>query len=132
MAQKPIFELLNSINYSKQDLLGEGICEEKEYQPFVINRFLSAQMDTVIYANEMNTRPFLTKKMQYDFLRNIIRSRKRYSKWLKKNDEDTEHIENVKNFYQCSTKIARKYIQLLNEEQLDMIAQKTNKGGKTK
>jgi len=127
----PLFEILNSINHNKRDLIAECTYEEKDYNPYIINRFLSGEMDTVIYANEMNIRPFLDKKLQYDFLRGVIRPRKRYVKWLKATPE--EHIEAVKAYYNCSSKEARHYLSMniLTPEQLETIYQATSKGGKT-
>jgi hypothetical protein len=126
--QSPLFEILNSINHNKRDLISECVYQEKDYNPYVINRFLSGQMDSVIYANEMNIRPFLPKKLQYDFLRNAIRSRKRYSKWLK--PELDENLSVICEYYNCSMRDARRYSELLNEEQIRIIHEKTSKGGK--
>ena len=48
---------------------------EKDYNSFMVNRGLSYYNDTVIYANEMNIHNQIDSRMQYDFLRNIIRKR---------------------------------------------------------
>jgi len=124
----PLFELLNSINHTKQDLIENQIYTDKDYNSFVINKFLSGDIDTIIYANEMNIRPFLPKKMQYDFLRSTIRKRKRFVKWLK--PQENNDIEVISQYYNCSLKRARDYYTLLSREQLDIIYDKTEKGGK--
>jgi hypothetical protein len=124
----PLFELLNSINHTKQDLIENQIYTDKDYNSFVINKFLSGDIDTIIYANEMNIRPFLPKKMQYDFLRSTIRKRKRFVKWLK--PQENNDIEVISRYYNCSLKRARDYYTLLSREQLDIIYDKTEKGGK--
>ena len=47
------FEYVNSINYTKKDIMIDDIAE-KAYNPFMINRSLSYFNDTVAMANEMN------------------------------------------------------------------------------
>ena len=58
---------LNSINMSKENLIDEDPELEKEYAPYIINKCLAGQLDSVLYANEMNMHHHLDKKMQYDF-----------------------------------------------------------------
>ncbi|MBV32909.1 MAG: DNA polymerase, partial [Porticoccaceae bacterium] len=82
MSKKSPFDFLNSINYSKQNLIKEPQ-DEKEYVPFIVNRGLGYFQDTIMLANEMNVNCHIDNKMQYDFLKNTVRKRKRFSKWLK-------------------------------------------------
>ena len=67
---------LNSINQTKKHLIDEDPSIEKEYPPYIINRCFSGHLDTVMFANEMNKYNFLPKKLQYDFLINIVRKRR--------------------------------------------------------
>ena len=101
--------------------------DEKAYVPFVVNRALSYHMDTVLLANEMNKLPNTDKKLQYDFLINIVRSRKRpYQKWTKYIAPDD--IEVVKEYYGYSNEKATAALQLLSPDQLEKI--KKIKGGR--
>ena len=53
-----LFDFINAINYNKnKDLYKEDPLADKEYKPFVINKFLSQQLDCVFFVNEMNIRP---------------------------------------------------------------------------
>jgi hypothetical protein len=72
-------EWLNSINQTKTHLIDEDPSLEKEYPPYIINRCLSGHIDCVMFVNEMNQYHFLPKKMQYDFLLNSLRKKKRFS-----------------------------------------------------
>ena len=83
------FDYVNDINHGKKNIMVDDIAE-KEYAPFIINRALSFFSDTVLFANEMNMRPNLSKKLQYDFFLNSLRKRKRYSPWIRK-----EQLENL-------------------------------------
>ena len=60
-------DYLYSINQSKKNILDDDIDAERGYPPYIINRCLSSFTDTVLYSNEMNKNPHLSKKMQYDF-----------------------------------------------------------------
>ena len=57
------FDYVNQILYGKKDLIVDELTE-KDYIPFLINRSLSYHKDCIIYANEMNRRHFLDKKLQ--------------------------------------------------------------------
>ena len=72
---------LNSINYTKKNLIDEDPSIEKDYPPYIINRCMSGHLDAIMFANEMNIYNFLPKKMQYDFFINILRVKKRFSPW---------------------------------------------------
>ena len=85
--------------------------------------------DTVIAANEMNARPHIDNKMQYDFLKDIIRPAKRYNKWIK---SEEENIEAIQQFFGYSFMKAKEALNLLNETQIDLIKLHltSSKGGK--
>ena len=125
----PLKDYLNTINLTKKNLMEDEdpLCE-KNYPPFVINKCMSQHLDTVMYANEMNQYPNLDKKLQYDFFINTVRSRKRFSPWGKK--EKVKDIELVKEFYGYSTEKAMQALRILTENQLIVIKDKLNKGGK--
>ena len=121
-------EYLNAINYTKKNLLDtDDESVEKEYTPFVINRCLSYFVDTILYANEMNQRNQLSKKMQFDYLLNSIRKNKRYSKWLKRESE--KNLDIVKEFYGYSDTKAREILDIITEDDLLWMRQKLDTGG---
>ena len=125
----PLKDYLNTINQTKKNLMeGDDPAWEKNYPPFIINKCMSQHMDTVMYANEMNQYPNLDKKLQYDFFINTVRSRKRFSPWGKK--EKVKDIELVKEFYGYSTEKAMQALRILTDNQLEIIKDKLNKGGK--
>jgi hypothetical protein len=118
---------LNSINQSKINLIDENPSLEREYPPYIINRCLSGHIDTVMYSNELNKAPSLSRKLQYDFLINIVRKRKRFSPWIKK--EKIEDLECIKKYYGYSTEKAKQALTILSKEQLKFIKQKFETGG---
>ena len=126
MALSP-FDYLNSINDTKKDIMIDDL-DEKAYASFIINRSLSYFPDTVCIANEMNRYHHLDNKLKYSFLINIIRKRKRFSKWIKP-DLDSD-IEVVKEYYGYSNEKARQVHSLLSSEQIEELRKKVNKGGR--
>ena len=118
---------LNSINYTKENLIDEDSSVETEYPPYVINRCLSGHLDCIMSVNEMNQFHFLPKKLQYDFFLNILRTRKRYSPWLRK--EEIKDLDLVKRYYGYSNEKAKQALRILTKEQLNFIKSKFETGG---
>jgi len=101
---------------------------EKNYPSYIINKCMSQHMDTIMIANEMNQYQHLDKKLQYDFFINIVRPRKRFSPWGKK--QKVDDLELVKQYYGYSNEKAKQALRILTPTQLDVIRTKLNKGGK--
>ena len=123
------FEYLNAINMTKKDVMVDDIAE-KEYNSFMINRGLSYFSDTVLYANEMNKNHHIDGRLQFDFFINIIRKKKRFSKWFKYTDD--ESIRVIKEYYGYSNEKAKSVLLLLNKNQIEDLKQRIYKGGRTK
>jgi hypothetical protein len=123
------FDYLKSINITKDDIMVDDI-SEKSYSSYMVNRGLSYFNDTVAIANEMNFRHTTPARMQYDFIRQMVRKRKRFSEWYK--SEKIEDLEAVKEYYGYSNQRAREVLGLLSKENLKYIHNKIQKGGKTK
>jgi hypothetical protein len=119
---------LNSINQTKKNLIDEDPSLEKEYSPYIINRIFSGHLDAIMFSNEMNQYHFLPKKMQYDFLLNTLRSKKRFSPWLRK--EEIKDIDCIKRYYGYSNEKAKQTLKILNKEQIDFIKSKFEIGGR--
>jgi hypothetical protein len=121
------FDYVNQILQGKKQLIVDDLTE-KEYVPFLTNRSLSQHKDCVIFANEMNQRHHLDKKMQNDFLLNTVRSMKRpFAKWAKSEKDDD--IACVKMVYGLSDSKARDALRLLTKEQIQQLKKETLTGG---
>ena len=119
---------LNSINQTKKNLIDEDPLLEKEYSPYIINRIYSGHLDAIMFSNEMNQYHFLPKKMQYDFFLNTLRSKKRFSPWLRK--DEIKDLDLVKRYYDYSNEKAKQALRILSKEQLNFIRSKFEIGGK--
>ena len=121
-------DYLNSINFTKKDLMKSDDKDwVKKYPAFIINKILSGFQDTIMLVNEVNRNHFLDKDMQYWFLLNSIRSKKRFSPFLRANK--LKDIEVVKEFYGYSNEKAKSALDILTKDQLKLIKQKLYKGG---
>ena len=103
---------------------------EKGYNPFIINRNFSFFIDTVLYANEMNKHHHLDNRLQFDFFINIIKKKKRFSKWMK--PQDIENLELIKTYYGYSNDKAKSILSLLDNKQIEELKQRINQGGKSR
>jgi hypothetical protein len=119
---------LNSINFTKENLTEENPDLIKEYAPFIINKCLSGQIDTILFANEMNMNHQLDKDMQYSFYLNSLRKRKRFSPWLRK--DKVIDLECVKQYYGYSNEKASQALKILTKEQINFIKKRLDIGGK--
>ena len=119
---------LNSINQTKKNLIDEDPSLEKEYNPYIVNRIYSGHLDSVMFANEMNRYSFLPKKIQYDFYLNSLRSKKRFSPWLRK--DKIKDLDYVKRYYGYSNEKAQQSLKILTTEQLNFIKSKFETGGR--
>lgn len=121
------FDYLNEINHGKKDIIVDE-ASEKGYVPFMTNRSLSYFPDTVAAANVMNRYHTVDSKLQFHFLLNIVRKRKRFSKWNKPGLADD--VEAVKQYYGYSNEKARNALSLLTDDQLQQIKIRISKGGR--
>ena len=123
------FDFLNAINVTKQDLIKDDPQSEKEYVPFMVNRGLSYFHDTIMYANEMNKYASVPKKWQFDFYRNSIPKKKRFSKWHKK-DQNSDDLNLVMNAYNYSSEKAAAALEILTDEQIKNLRDSYSRGGR--
>ena len=123
-----IFDFLNAINYKKNNIIRDDPQAVNEYEPYRINKFLSQNVDSILYVNEMNSRPHCDVELQFDYFINSLRERKRKAhKWLV--SESFNDIEVVKEYYGYSDAKAKVALSLLNDDELVYIKQRLDKGG---
>jgi hypothetical protein len=112
------FDIINSITATKKPLINSE--NDKEYVPYIVNMGLSYFIDTVAHADAMNRMHWLPNVMQHDYLMGSIKSKKRWSKWVKKTN--SEAIDQIAEYYKCSRARAIEYDRILTPEQKQVIA----------
>ena len=123
------FDYLNSINMTKKNLMVDEQ-SEKDYVPFIVNRGLGYFQDTVLLANEMNVNCHIDSKLQYDFLKGTVSKRKRFSKWLKA--EEDEKLDIICEYFGYNRNIAKSIVDLFDISTLEDIKKRLDKGGRSK
>jgi hypothetical protein len=122
-----VWDMVNSVSDSKKNLLEEDVENIKIYEPYLVNKSLSYHNDALMYANEMNKNFFIDKDMQYNFYINILRKRKRFSSWIKK--EKVDDLECIKSYYNYSNEKALQALKILSEVQINFIKKQLDTGG---
>ena len=122
-------DYINAINYTKEPLLDtEDEQWVKKYPPYIVNKCIAPFPDSVMLVNEINQLHHLDKKLQFDFLINSLRPRKRYAPWMKA--KKLKSLEYVKEFYGYNNEKAKAALDILNDKQISAIKEKLNKGGR--
>jgi hypothetical protein len=122
------FEYVRSYSDKQGDLMLTEK-DEEDYTPFTINTIMSLMPDTIFFANEINRMWRLDNKLQHDFYYCGIPKGKRSYKWQKK-EIDHDDILLVSEFFTINKTKASKYLEILSVDQLKIIREKMDKGGR--
>jgi len=76
----------------------------------------------------MNIYNGLDNKLQFHFLLNSIRSRKRFAPWLK--TSKIKNLETIKKYFGYSDQRAKEVLNVLKDEDISYMETKLEKGGK--
>ena len=121
-------DYLPAINHTKKNLMNsDDPMWEKKCPAFMVNKILSGFSDTIMLTNEMNRNHFLDRDMQFQFLLNSIRSKKRFTPYVRRSK--IKDIECVKEYYGYSNDKAKSALDILTKEQLKLIKERLYKGG---
>lgn len=111
------FDIVSSVSHTKKRVIDAD--NEREYSSFMVNRALSYYPDTILQAQEMNVNHHLDGLLQYDYLLNSLRQKKRFSKWFKR--EKSESIDSIMRYYNCSYRKALEISRTLSANQISEI-----------
>ena len=121
-------EYLKAINQTKEPLMDTADeMWEKKYPAFVVNRCVYPFPDTILLVNEMNIYNGLDNKLQFHFLLNSTRSRKRFTPWLK--TSKIKNLETIKEYFGYSDQRAKEVLNVLTDEDISYMKTKLDKGG---
>ena len=122
-------DYLNAINHEKKNLMDtDDEMWERKYPAFIVNKCIAPFPDTIHLVSEMNLHNHLDKKLQFDFLLNSIRTRKRFTPWMKASKQ--KNLEYVKEYYGYNNEKARSALKILSDEQIKAIKDSLDKGGR--
>ena len=122
-------EYLKAINQTKEPLMDTADeMWEKKYPAFIVNRCVYPFSDTILLVNEMNIYNGLDNKLQFHFLLNSTRARKRFTPWLK--SSKINNLETIKEYFGYSDQRAKEVLDVLTDEDISYMETKLDKGGK--
>jgi len=114
------FNVINDINAGKEPKNPE------KFSPWLTNRFFSMFPDTLFFAQMMNMNFNLDEKYQLEFLINTVRPSKRWQKWLKREQESSNH-ELIQNWYGYGDQKTKEALKVLTKEQIEELKKKNKK-----
>ena len=121
-------DYLNAINFTKKNLMdSDDLLWQKKYPAFIVNKILSGFQDCIMLINEMNRNHFVDKDMQFQFLLNSIRSKKRYSPFLR--SSKLKDLDVIKEYYGYNNDKAKTALDILTKDEVKLIKEKLFKGG---
>ena len=121
-------EYLNAINFTKKNLMdSDDLLWQKKYPAFIVIKILSGFQDCIMLVNEMNRNHFVDKDMQFQFLLNSIRSKKRYSPFLR--SSKLKDLDVIKEYYGYNNDKAKTALDILTKDEVKLIKEKLFKGG---
>lgn len=124
-----IFDWLHSVNVSKTYLMQDNHPDlVKQYDPFMFNRWLAQNIDTVGIADILNGMHHLPRDIQYRYALAGISRKKRYAKWAKKSETNPD-VMTLAKFYKVNVAVAELYIKLMTPEQLEETLERASGGG---
>lgn len=125
MSDNKLFDFINDVSHLKRDILSDD--NEKEYSTYMVNRFLSMNITTIMYANEMNINYHLPKRLQYDYYLHSLKKQKRYFKYIKHKRQDD--IDVIKEYHSCSEIRAKEMLPIFTDDDLKYMRSRVDKGG---
>ena len=133
---KTIFGHLSGITDKKVLWSSLSEADQKSFSPYLINRWLSMNMDFIEIVNELQkyTIGQVSARETYKLYFDLLPKQKQFNKYIKgKKSEkyNSSLIEIIANHLQSSEKEAMEYIELCDELRLNTIKEILKKYGKT-
>lgn len=123
-----IFDYLNAITETKENLDFNSDEVKKDYSNYMINRFISMAEVYVPIVNEVNKFD-LPKDTHFRYYQSVMPKRKQFFKYLKKKKEVTDvETQVIANYFEVGLKDAKRYIEMLDETQTQEILNKFRYG----
>jgi len=114
---KDLWGWLNEITLYKTPI--EEISEEswEKWNSYMIHRYVSMDIRYIELVNYIQTIPYDNKQQLYNIYREMIPKAKTFFKYLKTNrkKKNTEVIEYIAEYFQCSLGEAEEYLDILRE-----------------
>jgi hypothetical protein len=118
-----LFDWLNEITVNKRKWSEFNEQDKDEFNPYMINRFLSMNKDYIELVNFVQNIPYTEKEKYYNIYRDLIPTRKVWLKYVKSKIKgpNTELVSIIADHFQVSQKEAKEYIEILGKDNIKLI-----------
>ena len=112
-----LFDFLNQITYYKQPWDTFTDDDKAEFNTYMINRFISMNPDYVDVVNTIQKYPNCPTRLVYKFYCDLLPKKKSFFKYIKASSKnDLETIKAIAEYYQCSTREAKDYTNIIDAQ----------------
>ena len=112
-----LFDWINQITYNKQPWDTFADDEKSEFNTYMIHRFISMNPDYVDVVNTIQKYPNCPTRLVYKFYCDLLPKKKSFFRYIKANvKNDLETVKSIAEYYQCSTREAKDYINLIDTQ----------------
>ena len=124
-----IFDWINQMLVTKKHWNEFTEDEQKKFNPFIINRWLSMDKEFIEFVNIFQQYAIgtLEPREVYKWYCDILPKGKRFNKYIKgKKDKkyDKELVEILTKYFECSKLQTKEYLELINKDELKEILEK--------
>lgn len=96
------------------------------FNPYMIHRFISMNIDYIELANHAQTIPYENKQQTYNIYKEMIPKKKVYLKYIKGNKKKPQPklVEYISNYFECGQYTATRYLEVLKKKEVLNILEK--------
>ena len=125
---KNIFDWLKAINTTKPPVESFTDKDWEVWNSYMIHRFISMNPDYLEIVNYVQDFPPQEKRMIYSIYKEFIPKNNKWSKYVKSKlkQPNKDLINHIKDYFECSSREAKEYINILAPTEINRIL--TNKG----
>jgi hypothetical protein len=97
--------------------------EISSINPYLLNRYLSMNPDYLELVNYVQTIPHTEKEKYYKIYSKLIPKKKQWLKYIKSSTKNNpkELLEHLSKYFECSTREAKDYVNILEKKQIEEI-----------
>ena len=117
-----LFDWLNEITYHKRPWSTFTDEDKAEFNTYMINRFISMNSSYIDVVNLIQHYPDCPKRKVYQFYCDLLPKQKAFFKYVKASaKDDPETIKAIAEYYQCSTREAKEYINVVDTQNIKNV-----------
>jgi hypothetical protein len=129
---KNVWDWVKQINSIKSDSSSFSNKDWEIWNSYMVHRIISMNPDFIEVVNQAQTILPQNKEQIYLFYKEYIPKNNKWSKYVKSSikQPNTDLVNHIKDYFQCSSKEAKEYITLLDTTNISRIL--TDRGIETK